>query len=196
MKPILVRQALLEKQLKIFSIRDFERVFDLKRYKAKYFLEKEVNNGILKRLRKGLYCLATDLPAEEEVANRMYVPSYISFEYAMAYYNILPETSYMVTNATTKPTRNFNAEGKSFVYYKIKKQAYTGYSLIKKEGREFLMADPEKALVDYLYFVCLGKKVENERLNVSDLKKDKLVGYGRLYGRKKLMNLISKIYDI
>ncbi len=195
MKPILVRQILLEKGMKIFSIHDFERLFGLSKYKTKYFLEKKVKEKVFRRLKNGLYCLATDLPREEEIANRLYVPSYISFEYAMAYHNIMPEISYVVTCATTKPTRNFNVEGKSFVYYNIKKRAYTGYVLIKKEGREFLIAEPEKAIVDYLYFVCLGKKVINGRLMVGGLDRDKLFFYGQLYDRKKLINLITKLYD-
>ena len=34
-----------------------------------------------------------------------------------------------------------------------------------------LMAEPEKALVDYLYFVNLKRKTLNERLTVRKLKK-------------------------
>ncbi len=193
LKPLSIREELLKKRLLIFTSRDFERTFHLPKYKAKYFLEKESEGGLFLRLKKGLYGLKTDLPSEEELANRLYQPSYISFEYALAGFNVLPEMTYSVTSATTKPTRTFTIEDKVFSYFTIKKEAYTGYALIKREGRSFLMAEPEKALVDYLYFVVLGKKANNDRLNTSSLKKGKLFEYASLYGRDKLIKLIEKL---
>lgn len=193
MKPLLARETLLKKGITIFTLKDFQRVFQLSRHKVKYFLEKESKKGLFLRLKKGLYSLRTDLPSEEEIANRLYKPSYISFEYALGTYSILPEMTYSVTSATTKPTRIFTIEGKAFSYFTIKKEAYTGYTLVKQEKKTFLMAEREKALVDYLYFVVLGKKSYNDRLNTSSLKKEKLLLYASLYHRDKLIRLIEKL---
>ncbi len=198
LKPLVIRDELLKKRLFIFTPFDFERVFSLPKHKAKYFLEKESNksnSGLFLRLKKGLYSLKTDLPGEEEIANRLYQPSYISFEYALAYFNILAEMPYLVTSATTKPTREFTVESKTFSYLTIKRNAYTGYILIKQNGESFLIAEPEKALVDYLYFVVLGKKPTNDRLNISLLNKEKLLKYALLFGRDKLTKLIKELYD-
>ena len=193
LKPLIIREELLKKRLFIFTPRDFERAFELPKYKAKYFLEKESDRGLFLRLKKGLYSLKTDLPSEEELANRLYQPSYISFEYALASYNILPEMVYAVTSATTKPTRTFTINDKAFSYFTIKQEAYTGYTLIKREGKSFLMAEPEKALVDYLYFVVLGKKASSGRLSTSSLNKEKLFEYAFLYDRDKLIELIEAL---
>ena len=193
MKPLLIREELLKKKLFIFTPRDFELVFQLPKHKTKYLLEKESDRGLFLRLKKGLYSLKTDLPTEAEIANRLYQPSYISFEYALAGYNILPEMTYSITSATTKPTRTFAIENREFSYFTIKKEAYTGYNLIKQGGKSFLMADPEKSLVDYLYFVALGKKANNDRLNTSSLRKEKLFEYAGLYGRSKLTKLIEAL---
>lgn len=195
LKPLATREELLKKRLFIFTPYDFERAFKLPRYKAKYFLEKESDTGLFLRLKRGLYSLKTDLPSEEEIANRLYQPSYISFEYALAYFNILPEMPYSVTSATTKPTRTFIVGNKAFSYFTIKKNAYTGYILIKQNGKSFFMAEPEKALVDYLYFVSLGKKAKNDRLNTSFINKEKLFEYASLYNRNKLIRLTKELYD-
>lgn len=195
LKPLATREELLKKRLFIFTPYDFERAFKLPRYKAKYFLEKEEGSGLFLRLKRGLYSLKTDLPSEEEIANRLYQPSYISFEYALAYFNILPEMPYSVTSATTKPTRTFIVGNKAFSYFTIKRNAYTGYILIKQNGKSFFMAEPEKALVDYLYFVSLGKKAKNDRLNTSLLNKEKLFEYASLYNRDKLIKLTKGLYD-
>lgn len=193
LKPLLVRERLLEKGIVIFTPLEFGRIFGLEDYKTKYFLEKWVKEEILIRLKRGIYTLKTDLPGEEEIANRLYKPSYLSFEYALSYYNILPEMPYVITSATTKPTRTFTTDSKTFTFLKIKREAYAGYVLIKEGKKAFLIAEPEKALIDYLYFVAIGKKPFNDRLNISLLDKEKLIEYAKYYNRGKLFTLIKNL---
>lgn len=194
-KPLLVREELLNRGLRIFTPLEFGRVFQVQPYINKYFLEKQVDEGLLERLKQGIYALKTDPPSEEEIANKLYAPSYISFEYALAHYSIIPEMVYEVTSATTKPTRLFSTSNLAYSYRTIKKEAYTGYRLEKVGERQYLIADPEKALVDYLYFWALGKHSLNDRLNISSLKKEKLLEYAKLYNRKKLIVEIERMYD-
>jgi len=146
-------------------------------------------------LKRGLYALRTDLPAEEEIANALYKPSYISFEYALSHYNIIPERPYILTSATTKATASFTTGNVEFAYYKIKVETYTGYSLERSETKSFLIAEPEKALVDYLYFVTLGKRTLNDRIYPQNLDKKKLFAYAKLYQRDSMERLIDKVYD-
>jgi len=193
LKPIRARKVLLENNLRIFTPQDFSWVFKTSPHITKYFLEKQTSEGLFLRLKRGLYTLNTDLPSEEEIANALYKPSYISFEYALAYWNILPEMTYTVTSATTKPTRKFSNFISTFSYYSIKREAFTGYQLIKKEDKAFLIADKEKALVDYLYFLSLGKKGENERLDLTDLDKKLVLSYSKLYNRKGLTKIIKEL---
>src|SRR5581483_9547970 len=118
--------------------------------------------------------------------------SYISFEYALAFYHILPEMVYAVTSATSKATRTFTVADKIFAYLTIKKKAFTGYVPAQREGRTVLIADPEKAVADYFYFVALGKKEINERLNLSALDKKKITEYAKLFQRPKLEQLLRE----
>jgi hypothetical protein len=57
----------------------------------------------------------------------------------------------------------------------------------------FLIAEPEKALVDYLYFVSLGKRMENDRLYIEPGTVDEVKAhtYTRLYNKKKLTELLE-----
>lgn len=191
LKPLKIREKLLDQGIKVFTLKEFTQVNGIASYKAKQFLEKQEGDLVI-RLKKGLYALKTDIPSEEEIANKLCRPSYISFEYAMAYWGIIPEMIYSVTSATTKSTRSFVVNNKNFSYLTIKKEAYTGYELVKKEDRVFLIADPEKALIDYLYFFTLGKKPNNDRLRVSKLNKEKLIEYAKLYSKNNLMKLIER----
>ena len=193
LKPFFVREELINHHVTMFTPREFRRIFRTPAYTTKYFLEEYTKRGLFLRLKKGLYALRTDLPPEEEIANRLYRPSYVSFEYALAAYNILPEMPYSVTSATTKPTRTFTLGERTFSYFTIKRAAFTGYSPSQRGGRTVLMAEPEKALVDYLYFVCLGKKTPNERLNMARLDQDKAMRYARLYQRESLSKLVAEM---
>lgn len=191
LKPLQIRQNLLNLNKRIFSIQEFQRLFEVSPHVAKHFLEKYSQEDLFQRLKNGLYVLATDPPHQEEVANALYKPSYISFEYALAYWGIIPEASYQITSATTKTTRLFDTPLGVYSYLKIKRQAYTGYSLVSTPNKNILIADPEKALVDYLYFQSLGKKPVNDRIVWNKLKQNKLLTYAKLFERKSLTKLIK-----
>lgn len=196
LKSLQVREHLLKRNLKIFTPEEFSRIFPLPSYKLKYFLETQTKRGLFMRLKKGLYTLKTNIPSEEVLANALYKPSYISFEYALAYYNLIPEMPYQITSATTKPTRLYSISGKTFIYYTLKKELYFGYILKKTTDNQFLIAEPEKALVDYLYFVSLGKKSTNKRLSVKNLDQKKIYDYAAIFKRKSLIIQVKQLYDI
>lgn len=191
LKPLIVREELLKRNLRVFTPEEFTRIFHTNLYSTKYFLTTQVENGLFLRLKRGLYVLKTDLPCEEEIANKIYMPSYISFEYALAYYNNLPEMPYEVTSATTKSTRLFTTQNRSYAYYSIKKEAYTGYTLVEKDSKRFLIADPEKTVVDYFYYVTLGKRILNDRFSMDGLDKKKALHYAALYERDSLVKFIE-----
>ena len=176
----------------MFSPSDFQRVFGVSLRATQEFIKGHCDDLFLK-VRNGLYALRAEPPQEEAIANRLYAPSYISFEYALSRYGIIPEFVYTITSATTRTTREFIVNNKSFTYSHIKKQVYRGYRTEKMGGMTVLIAEPEKALVDYLYFVDLKRKTLNERLNVRKLKKKTVMEYARLFGRKSLIKLVKEI---
>ncbi len=192
LKPMSVREELLHRGAGIFTPQDFQRIFHVSQLRTKYFLEAYTRGGLFLRLKKGLYTLKTDPPPEEEIANHLYRPSYLSFEYALAAYNILAEMPYSVTSATTKPTRAFTVEEKTFSYLTVKRAAFAGYAPARRSGRIVLIADPEKALIDYLYFVSLGRKPANDRLDTTSLDRQKALDYARLYQRASLDRLVRE----
>src|SRR3989338_11218199 len=105
LKPIQVQERLKEKGIRLFSPEEFRRLFSVTLRASQEFIKNHQEDLFIK-LRNGLYGLKTDPPSELEIANRLYRPSYVSFEYALAHYNILPEMVYVITSATTKPTRD------------------------------------------------------------------------------------------
>lgn len=198
-KPLFIREELLNRKIRIFSNQEFSQIFKLSQYQTEFALNRLIKEGLLTRIKKGYYVLKIDPPCEEEIANALYKPSYISFEYALSSYGIIPEVTYQITSATTKPTRLFIVNNIAYSYYTIKAEAYTGYILTQREEKRFYIALPEKALVDYLYIVSLGQRVTpgsrslNDRIELGSLNKSKIRTFAKLYNWSNLNKLIEEV---
>jgi predicted transcriptional regulator of viral defense system len=171
---------------------EVQRTLGVSPVAATFLLHRYAKQGALVKLRNGLYGFANDLPSELAIANRLYAPSYISFEYALAYYHLIPESVYAVTSATTRPTRTMTSAGKTFEYHRLKRVAFTGYQPTRVGGDTVLIATPEKALVDYLYYVDLKKRTLNERLTLR-LAWSRVRAYARLFERPSLVKLVQQL---
>lgn len=190
-----VQRFIREKSKQIFSPLDLERYFKVNYDTARKFILRGVNKKIYLKLKRGLYALSETPPNSYLIANRLYEPSYISFDTALSYYGVIPETIYSITSATPRTTRRFVVKGVEYTYQKLRKEFFAGYRAVKYQGETVLLAEPEKALADYLYFVELKKRnLSYERLNLKKIKKSKLTVYVKLFKRPKMNNLIKNIY--
>lgn len=193
LKALQVRQKLIGGGLRLFSRSEFRRFFRVSDAATTFFLFHHCRDGLFVRLKNGLYALSDPFPLEEEIANRLYQPSYLSFEYVLARHSVIPEAVYSLTSATTKPSRRFEVEGKSYEYFTIKRGVYTGYYPQKINGRLVLMATPEKALIDTLYFVHLKKRSMNERFDLSRLSKKDILGHAKLFHRPRFLKAVKEM---
>lgn len=193
MNPLEVQKKLTTNHLYLFTPLEFQRLFGISTQQAFNFLKYHTKKGLFVRLKNGVYVLAANIPSEFLIANKLYQPSYVSFEYALSFHHLIPETVYTITSATTKPTREFEAFGKVYKYYRIKREAFLGYEPRKIQDTTVFLAEPEKALADYLYFVDLKKKSLIERLSTRNLNKKKLLNYAKLFNRKSLVELVKSL---
>lgn len=193
---ILVQNKLKKAGLKLFSVLDFQRILQIENYSsARSNLSRYLKSGVIQKACKGLYFLTDNPPHEFEIANKIYQPSYISFETALSFYEIIPETIYEVISATSRKTRTFNVNNIKCSYKKIKKNCFNGYKPIKVKDATILIAEPEKALIDYLYLVVLGKrKLAYERIDLNKINKTKLLGYTKQFQKKKIKEIINNFY--
>ncbi|HCG77573.1 MAG: hypothetical protein COZ37_05110 [bacterium (Candidatus Ratteibacteria) CG_4_10_14_3_um_filter_41_18] len=191
---VIVERAIRNSEITLFAPLDLKRILGVSEISVRFFLTRYTKKKAIVKLRRGLYCLDDNLPSDFEIANILYQPSYISLTYALAYYHIIPEMAYTITSITSRPTYEFEVLGKNFRYHQIKRSAFSGYVPEKISGKTILIADKEKALVDYLYFVNRKRYSLNARLNLSLLNKKKVSQYGELFKSKSLKGLIKEIY--
>jgi len=114
------------------------------------------------QIRRGWYLIAepyrsrTIPPAV--IANRVVAPSYLSLEWALSYHGIIPEETPNPTSVTTARADDFQALGRLFIYRHIKPGYFNGYSKVKLDDHEIMIALQEKALWDKLYLYLRGRK--------------------------------------
>lgn len=113
--------------------------------------------GLILKLRKGLYVFNEAdrqmTPSRFYLANQVLSPSYISLESALGFYGILPERVADMTSVTTKKTSKFDTPFGMFHYHHIHQDAFVGMKRVLDENKmTTLVAEPEKALLDLMYF--------------------------------------------
>lgn len=191
---IKVEEKLKSMGLPLFTPREFRDIFDVPEKTARIFVTRNVKSGLFVKLRNNYYILKDSHIDPYFIANKLYQPSYLSLETALAHYSIIPEVVYTLTSVTTKPTREFVTPIWAFSYQRIKRQVFTGYQAMDWQGTTVWFAEPEKALVDYLYFVDLKQVSLNDRLELRKLDKNKVLHYAKLFKRPSLMALIKHAY--
>lgn len=188
-----VRNKLVEIKRSVFTPQDLIMMSGAKKRAVSGFLSYNTKKNKIIKLKKSLYALKKEYISPYLIANRSYLPSYISFETALSYHHLIPETVYSITSATTKTSRDWTINGANYLYRTIKKEAYTGYVLKVVEDNQIQIATPEKALADYLYFIYLGKiKTWNDRLDIRSIDKKRLKEYLLLFANKKFLNFSKK----
>lgn len=161
-----------------------------------YQLNLWVRKGHLLRLKNGVYAFTRekDRIQGEEIAAVMCEPSYLSLESALAWYGFIPEMVYAYVSVTSRINRKYTNVFGTFIYRHIKPSLFWGYREIKTSRGRVLLAEPEKALIDYLYLnlahISDENDFENLRFNLDVIHEkidpDKMKRYLSAFGGKKL----------
>ena len=143
------------KDLPVFSVTQLTSMVKEKQV-FKNQISQWKKQGLIIPLKKGLYVLNENdrriNPSREFIANQLIFPSYISLEYALAFYGIIPEKVYQLTSVTSKKTMEFTNFYGTFSYRNLRSELFFGFVALKDENDlPILIAEKEKALLDFLY---------------------------------------------
>lgn len=139
-------------------------------------ISRDLRDGKIIQVKRGLYEDNKNTPGHY-LASLIYGPSYLSFDYALSKYNLIPEAVYNTyTSATFKKNKKktfSNFFGK-FLYRDIPESVYMyGVKAIVENGYTYHIATPEKALCDKLYSLSPVNNVEKlKELIFADLRID------------------------
>ncbi|MCX8014684.1 MAG: hypothetical protein N2748_01570 [candidate division WOR-3 bacterium] len=164
--------------------------------------------GLVIKLKKGLYLLNEHdrkiHPSRIFIANALYSPCYVSTEYALGYYDLIPERVSDVTCVTTKKTAKFINVFGVFIYQHIKTELFFGFKEIQDENKlPVLIAEPEKAVLDFIYLNLSEFKNKDKDIfvksyrfqNLNTLKKKKLLDYAQKYNNETVLKVTKSLLD-
>jgi hypothetical protein len=138
-------------------------------------ISRSIKSGELKRLKRGLYETDPSVSACS-LASSMYGPSYLSFDYALYYYGMIPERVVVYTSATfdKKKKKSFDTYFGTFTYRDVPSSVYPYGVRLEIDGSTiFQIATEEKALCDKLYTIPPMKNIiEMQDLLLHDLRID------------------------
>ncbi len=114
-----------------------------------------IRSGEVIQIRRGLFIEGSEAGYSlRSLASAIYGPSYISFEYALSFYGLIPERAGAVTSAIYDKNKNkrFHTPIGDFYYYYLPRAVFP-YGIARNDdnGQGYLIATPEKALCDSLY---------------------------------------------
>lgn len=136
---------------------------------------RDVKQGKLFPLVKGVYETNPNTDGSR-LAQFIYGPSYLSFDYALAEYGLIPEAVRVFTCATFNKRKIKTYENKfgTFVYRDVPSDVFS-YGVVAKVDGDYVyqIATPEKALCDKLYTISPVKSIrELKALLFDDLRID------------------------
>ena len=161
-----------------------------------YQLTRWVKKGYLLKIKNAIYIFKRDYEKikGEEIAATLYQPSYLSLESALSAYGFIPEIVYSYVSVTAKTNRIFDNKFGHFIYRHLKTELFWGYREVRTDTGRYLIAEPEKAVLDYLYLnlskINSESDFENLRFNEDrlheTLNREKFLQYLQAFEIKKL----------
>ncbi len=147
--------------------------------------------GHLIPLKRGIYVFNEGMRKQPLpmgfIANYLLSPSYLSLEYALNRYDLIPEKVTVYTSVTTQKTTTYRTPIGVFEYRSVKESLLKGYTKANDTIRDYLIATPEKTILDFFYFHqdLKGERGEFESYRFQNLE---IINLRRFNELKKLYN--------
>lgn len=176
------------------------QAFDDRREGIRVQLSRWRTQGKILGLRRGVYTLAEMYrrapltPAT--LASQLYRPSYLSGLWALGYYDMIPERVVWLTSVTPRVPRRFENPFGVFEYRNLKQDCFFGSRKAARDGEEFLIAEPEKALLDHWHLTAgewtLPRLEEMRYQHLDQVAGDKLRDYAGRFRSPRLDRAVDR----
>ncbi len=169
-------------------------------------IKRDADKGLIIRLTKGIY--ETDKNVDPcLLASSILSPSYLSFDWALSYYGLIPERVASITSATLGNRKNKTFENYfgRYEYTDIPAKAFSeGLTYLENGDYMVKIATKEKAICDSLCkwrvaknvkelkeLLFMDKRIDEEEFETCDFKL--MTNLAALYDKKNLKLLIKLI---
>ena len=173
-------QKLYQSKLELFTTKTLRDMAGSAIAEATFFaaLNRLTRQKVLQKLERDKYMLVGGHAHGFRIANFLYEPSYVSLEAALNFHGVLSQFPYEIASVTTRKPVTKTIDEKTYRYVRIKKELFWGYETVQG----FLIAHPEKALLDLLYLMFKGLAIVHvDELDISKLNKARFILYAKKF---------------
>lgn len=208
---LLLRQSIAQD---VFDYQTLTEILGERVSKPRDLAARLVREGSLVRIRRGLYIfgelLRKHTVSREYLSNLIYGPSYVSLDYALSFYSMIPEKVFTVTSVSLGRSREFTTPFGHFSYRMLGSDRYsTGISMESSGSISFLVASPEKALIDKVWsdtratrststrwLLYLEEDLRLDMDKLSDFSPGVLRGIADAYSSEKISSFTAFLTDL
>ena len=176
-----------ENNLKVFTLNDAVKIIRKPSNYVSLFLSKIDS---IKHLERGKYYIDGADPVE--VASNVLHPSYISLAYALAYYKSITQIPVTIDVMSLRQHKQLKIEGLNVRFIKLGRSRFFGY----RNDNGVFIADPEKAIIDSLFFKVDFFYLSESLNNMKDeLDMNKIKQYAKAMDDKALINRLGFLLE-
>lgn len=186
-------ETLQSNRISLITPKDYQRIFKIQNTNTAYkSLQRLCRRGVLDRIKDGLYLLKNSGLHEFTIANAIIYPSYVSLESALSRYGILSQFPFAVTSVTLKKSREVQYV-KTYEYTRVSPSLYFGFQ--KESG--YLIARPEKALIDMVYLCSKGlRKISFTDLDYDAINKTVFYAYCQKIHNPQFQGFLKQVVHL
>lgn len=161
-----------------FTTSDLAKIIIQPKQSLRVTISRLLKKDILRQIKRGFYFLPDQSSKIDQIIGQIYYPCYLSFETALTRYGLLNQIPYTLSFASFDKSQRFFVGELKVELVKIKRELFFGFS----QTNNLFIALPEKALLDQLYLVSLGKaKIDYDELNLKGLSKTKFLKFSKKF---------------
>lgn len=171
-----IRDLALSTERRVFSIKDIANLINRPYSQAKVYSNRLVEKKLAKKVYEGRISFTDNEYIE---ATQIIEPSYLSMTSSFFHYGLIKQVPSKFEIVSTKITW-FKSGNK---YYKLTPNLFFGYKKELAEGSYYFVAEPEKAIIDFVYFKGFSESLFEDFIN--KLNKQKIKEYLKKYDNLK-----------
>lgn len=181
----------------LLRIRDLAAKYSLSTSAVAKALQRQKRRGLLESLVSDTYLNKLAVSAgPRDVVNKLVPDSYVSLGTALAEWGLSSQNPIATTCVTPTRGRKIKSPSIDLLYRKISPDLFWGFAEKKARYGNYKIAEPEKALLDWIYFHLKdGLPVQLDEIQFDKLSRARLVAYAKKYPSTVIQTLFLPLLE-
>ena len=181
----------------VIQVDDYARRYSLSRRAVNAALRRQETKGLVERVSNKIYInkLARDF-TPRDLLSTLRPDSYVSLDSALSDFGVTTQVPYALTCVSSKYVRNIKTKTIQITFRRLKKDLYWSFTTKKTRYGTFNLAEPEKALLDWIYFQSVdGLPIEMDEFRIDGLDRNRLLEGAKKFSvpvRNRILSFLAE----